>query len=108
MIENQGGEGVFYVPDREHFILENPEWKDDVMPEIMDGKNVLDFVDPDIKEKLMKLEEEEDQIQRELEQGMDVDDEDQDSDLDEELLLTHDEMMSQNFIFYLCGTMCKY
>jgi nucleolar GTP-binding protein len=32
--------------------LENPEWKYDVIPEIMDGKNIFDFVDKDILEKL--------------------------------------------------------
>ena len=64
MIEQNGGEGVFWIPDREHFILENPDWKDDIWPEIMDGKNVMDFIDPDIREKLMKLEKEEEEISK--------------------------------------------
>lgn len=54
-MDQKGGDGVFYVPDRDHFILENPDWNDDVWPEIMDGKNVFDFVDKDIKQKLEKL-----------------------------------------------------
>jgi len=29
-------------------MLANPEWKYDDIPEIMDGKNIADFVDPDI------------------------------------------------------------
>ena len=95
LILSKGGEGVFYVPDREHFILENPEWKDDVMPEIMDGKNVFDFIDVDIKEKLMRLEEEEDRLIAEEQNKMQVDDDedDLDSDLDEELLVAHEEVM---------------
>lgn len=43
-------------------MLENPDWKYDIVPEIMDGKNIADFVDPDILEKLTKLEEEEDAL----------------------------------------------
>jgi nucleolar GTP-binding protein len=45
--------------------LSNPEWKMDIMPEIMDGKNVADFVDPDIAEKLEALEREEERLQGE-------------------------------------------
>ena len=33
---------------KEHFMLDNPDWKYDVVPEIMDGKNIGDFVDADI------------------------------------------------------------
>ena len=104
MIEAKGGEGIFYLPDREHFILENPEWKDDIMPEIMDGKNVFDFVDVDIREKLKRLEAEEDRLEAEYTKnrkskgGMDIDDDllddSLDSDLDEELIEAHDEMMN--------------
>ena len=43
----------------EDYILANPEWKMDRMPEIMDGKNIADFIDPDIAEKLEALEREE-------------------------------------------------
>jgi nucleolar GTP-binding protein len=93
LIESKGGDGVFYLPDREHFILENPDWKDDVMPEIMDGKNIFDFIDPDIKEKLQRLEEEEDRLAAEEANNNGMDVEEEDSDLDEELLLTHDEVM---------------
>ena len=42
--------------------MENPEWKFDVIPEIMDGKNVADFIDPDIEEKLEALEREEERL----------------------------------------------
>lgn len=33
-------------------MLENEDWKYDVIPEIMDGKNIADFVDKDIMVKL--------------------------------------------------------
>ncbi len=39
-----------------HFDLKDPSWKSDVIPEIMDGKNIWDFVDPDIMERLDALE----------------------------------------------------
>jgi len=29
--------------DLENYLLENPDWKYDVLPEIMDGKNVYDL-----------------------------------------------------------------
>jgi nucleolar GTP-binding protein len=47
----------------EDYILANPEWKMDVIPEIMDGKNIADFIDPDIAEKLEALEREEDKLE---------------------------------------------
>ena len=39
-------------------MLEEPDWKDDIVPEIMDGKNIADFVDRDILRKLEQLEKE--------------------------------------------------
>lgn len=44
---------------RQEHILANPEWQFDTMPEIMDGRNVADFIDPDILKRLEELEEEE-------------------------------------------------
>jgi nucleolar GTP-binding protein len=38
--------------------LENPEWKYDAIPEIINGKNIFDYVDPEIEKKIMLLEEE--------------------------------------------------
>jgi nucleolar GTP-binding protein len=49
----------------ENYLLANPEWKEDVVPEIMDGKNIADFIDPDIAEKLEALEREEERLQAE-------------------------------------------
>ena len=103
LMDQKGGDGVFYVPDRDHFILENPDWNDDVWPEIMDGKNVFDFVDKDIKQKLEKLIKEEEALEQKAKETgnyMEVEEEDnddiddlRDSDLDEELLVEHDKMM---------------
>lgn len=39
-------------------MLENPDWKYDAIPEILNGKNIFDYVDPDIEKKLLMLEEE--------------------------------------------------
>jgi len=61
----EGGPGVFNINMRQDYILANPEWKEDIIPEIMDGKNVADFIDPDIAEKLEALEREEERLQAE-------------------------------------------
>jgi nucleolar GTP-binding protein len=77
----EGGAGVFNInikrkllsvsfvylltPHTEDYILANPEWKMDIMPEIMNGKNVADFIDPDIAEKLEALEREEEKLEAE-------------------------------------------
>lgn len=58
-----GGAGVYNVNLKENYLLANPEWKYDVIPEIMDGKNIADFIDPEIEEKLRRLEEEEEQFE---------------------------------------------
>lgn len=55
--EKNGGSGVFSMPIQEHYILPE-EWKYDVIPEIMNGKNIADYVDPDIWEKLEEIERE--------------------------------------------------
>lgn len=59
--EEQGGVGVYSLPLQTHWSLKKPEWVDDIIPEIMDGKNILDFVDPEIEVRLGELEEEEDE-----------------------------------------------
>lgn len=79
----EGGPGVFNInirgafkflvpfcfghlrPFAENYLLANPEWKMDIIPEIMDGKNIADFIDPDIAEKLEALEREEEKLQAE-------------------------------------------
>jgi len=58
-MEELGGAGVYSVDLWRKAQLEDSSWKYDVIPEIMDGKNVADFVDPDIDQKLEELEREE-------------------------------------------------
>mmetsp|Transcript_11902 Transcript_11902/g.13810 ORF Transcript_11902/g.13810 Transcript_11902/m.13810 type:complete len:290 (+) Transcript_11902:152-1021(+) len=81
MWEN-GGPGIYSACYKKLYNLKNVEHKFDVIPELIDGKNIADFVDEDIMQKLEALEKEEDQLleqarQAELENG-------EDSDLDEE------------------------
>eukprot|EP00834_Sanchytrium_tribonematis_P004182 NODE_191_length_13422_cov_1.451025.p4 type:complete len:575 gc:universal NODE_191_length_13422_cov_1.451025:8969-10693(+) len=57
-----GGTGVYSVDLKKKYILENEDWKYDPIPEIMDGRNVADFFDSDIQEKLLALEKEEDAL----------------------------------------------
>lgn len=46
----------------ENYILDNDDWKYDVMPEFLDGKNVADFFSADIADQLTKLEAEEEKL----------------------------------------------
>ncbi|KAF8590922.1 P-loop containing nucleoside triphosphate hydrolase protein [Ramaria rubella] len=61
----EGGAGVYNLNMKKNYLLANEEWKDDRIPEIMDGKNIADFIDPDIAEKLEALEREEEKLQAE-------------------------------------------
>ncbi|KAJ3749681.1 P-loop containing nucleoside triphosphate hydrolase protein [Lentinula detonsa] len=79
----EGGAGVFNINLKQDYILANAEWKADVIPEIMEGKNIADFIDPDIAEKLEALEREEEKL--EAEGFYDSDDDDM-PDSDDEIL----------------------
>ncbi|KAK9172907.1 Nucleolar GTP-binding protein 1 [Cryptosporidium meleagridis] len=57
--EEMGGAGVYQMDWNRKYILKDDDWKYDLVPEIMDGKNIIDFIDPDIEEKLKELEKEE-------------------------------------------------
>jgi nucleolar GTP-binding protein len=58
--EMNGGAGVYFIPHQEHFVdLEEEDWRYDVMPEVFEGKNVQDYIDSDILDKLNELELEE-------------------------------------------------
>lgn len=63
--EQNGGAGVYNVDLKADYLLENPEWKHDKVPEVLDGKNVYDYVDPDIDARLAELEEEEERLEKE-------------------------------------------
>ena len=81
MWEN-GGPGAWAPDYREQYDLKKDEWRFDEIPQVMDGKNISDYFDPDIEAKLAALEKEEEQIMNELEaaaMGEEVE-----SDLDEE------------------------
>ena len=99
VIEANGGTGIYYFPLREEFKLENPEWKYDIWPEFMDGKNVFDFVDKDILKKVEALEREEEEILQKGDKGLNMDnDEDmndgeESSELSEDLIEAHDKLM---------------
>ncbi|KDN37341.1 hypothetical protein RSAG8_10229, partial [Rhizoctonia solani AG-8 WAC10335] len=60
-----GGAGVYNIDTRKNWILADDSWKYDVMPEIWEGKNVADFIDPDIEAKLAALEAEEEKLEAE-------------------------------------------
>ncbi|OMO82957.1 hypothetical protein CCACVL1_11651 [Corchorus capsularis] len=57
--EENGGAGVYSASLRKKYILANDEWKEDIFPEILDGHNVYDFVDPDNLSRLEELDREE-------------------------------------------------
>ncbi|KAJ2911216.1 Nucleolar GTP-binding protein 1 [Coemansia aciculifera] len=57
-----GGPGVYNVDLKKRYMLASDEWRHDIIPEIMNGKNVADFIDPDIEEKLAELEREEERL----------------------------------------------
>mmetsp|Transcript_18243 Transcript_18243/g.25283 ORF Transcript_18243/g.25283 Transcript_18243/m.25283 type:complete len:672 (+) Transcript_18243:130-2145(+) len=86
--EEHGGAGVYSADFRKNYMLEKDEWKYDIMPEILDGHNVLDFIDPDIEAKLDELQREEDELQRqaELAGGMDMEDDDELDEDDKKML----------------------
>lgn len=58
-----GGAGVYSHDMKQHYIqLRDPSWSHDVIPEIMDGHNIADFIDPEIEERLARLEAEEEMM----------------------------------------------
>mmetsp|Transcript_25357 Transcript_25357/g.59747 ORF Transcript_25357/g.59747 Transcript_25357/m.59747 type:complete len:708 (-) Transcript_25357:316-2439(-) len=65
MWEN-GGPGVWAPDYREQYELKVDDWKFDAIPEIIDGKNIADYIDPGIEKKLADLEMEEEQLLKEL------------------------------------------
>ena len=62
-----GGPGRYQANHRKTWDLEDPSWVDDIMPDIMDGHNIYDYVDPDISDRLLELENEEEGRLEELE-----------------------------------------
>eukprot|EP00250_Pteridium_aquilinum_P003663 c13972_g1_i1 orf=232-2247(+) len=59
-LENEnGGAGVYSANLRKMYILADEDWKEDIIPEIMDGHNVADFIDRDILQRLEEIDHEE-------------------------------------------------
>ncbi|KAJ5372880.1 Nucleolar GTP-binding protein 1 [Penicillium concentricum] len=61
--EENGGAGVYNFDMQRDYTLGNPDWNHDKIPEVWKGKNIYDFVDPDIESKLAALEEEEEKLE---------------------------------------------
>ncbi|KAI5295738.1 Nucleolar GTP-binding protein 1 [Ascosphaera acerosa] len=59
-----GGPGVYDYDMQKNYLLADDSWKHDKIPEIWNGKNIYDFVDPDIEAKLAALEEEEEKLEQ--------------------------------------------
>jgi len=86
MWEN-GGNGSYSNDYRKEYLLKNDDYKFDIIPEIIDGKNVSDYVDPEIERKLAELEKEEDQLVAEDEAAKANMDEESDLEEEEEALV---------------------
>ena len=65
-----------------------------MIPEIMDGKNIYDFVDADILEKLKALEKEEEMLE-----GLEMDSEDEE--IDEDFMKANKEIKNRRAILKL-------
>eukprot|EP00897_Mesotaenium_endlicherianum_P004484 jgi/Mesen1/4063/ME000213S03089 len=61
--EEGGGAGVYSAKLYKNYLLADDSWKADVVPEILDGHNVADFIDPDIMRRLEELEREEEEME---------------------------------------------
>lgn len=77
--ESNGGAGVYNVDLKALYMLDDDEWRHDTMPEVLDGKNVYDYLDADIAAKLQALEDEEERLEAEGFYGSDLDVSDSDA-----------------------------
>lgn len=75
-----GGAGIYSVDLKKYYTLKHDEWKYDIIPEIMDGKNIADFVDPEIDARLAELEKEEEEQQRKAAEAAEMEDEEDELD----------------------------
>ncbi|CAH0521047.1 unnamed protein product [Peronospora belbahrii] len=78
-----GGAGVYSFNFKEHYkgMLRNDDWAQDAIPEIWNGRNIADFVDPEILKRLDALEQEEDEA---MANNAPMDEDEEMSDLDDE------------------------
>lgn len=63
--EENGGPGVYNIDMKKNYDLASPDWNHDKVPEFFNGRNVADYVDPDIEAKLAQLEAEEERLEEE-------------------------------------------
>lgn len=82
---SEGGPGIFHFNMQEYWDLKNPEHQFDIVPEIIDGKNIADFIDPDIDQRLAELEAEEAEL--EARAAMEAEEEDSGLESEEEELV---------------------
>ncbi|KAL5336197.1 P-loop containing nucleoside triphosphate hydrolase protein [Aspergillus crustosus] len=61
--EENGGAGVYSIDLKKTYMLADDDWKHDNIPEVWNGKNIYDYVDPDIEARLATLEEEEEKLE---------------------------------------------
>ena len=61
--EENGGAGVYSVDLQKNYVDIPEEHRHDIQPEVFMGRNVADFIDPDIVAKLKALEDEEDKLE---------------------------------------------
>ena len=97
----RGGKGFGEVFDptypnmKKHYLgqLRCDDWVSDIIPQFMDGKNIADYVDPDIEARLEELEREEEQLVAEFEaQQQQLRDE---ADSDEELTVEETALLAK-------------
>ncbi|KAI8527154.1 hypothetical protein RHMOL_Rhmol12G0053800 [Rhododendron molle] len=97
--DETGGAGAYSADLRKHYILANDEWKGDVMPEILDGRNVSDFFDPDILQRLEELECEEGLVpEQEVGDDCDMDGHELTAEKQEDLAKIRKRLIQQNRI----------
>ena len=82
--EENGGAGVYNADLRKNYLLDNDDWKYDIMPEIYNGKNVADFIDPEIDERLAELEREEEELEARFQEDKAAAEMEMEPDLDDE------------------------
>ena len=92
--EENGGAGVFDIPLQEHYVIPE-EWRYDVVPEMYNGKNIGDFVDKDIWEKLEALELEEVEIM--AREGLKI--EEEEDLIDDDIREAHGEIRKKKAVF---------
>ena len=63
--EAEGGAGVYNINLKDKWLLADEDWKNDKIPELINGMNVSDFIDPEIEAKLAALEAEEERLEAE-------------------------------------------